>query len=168
MPLASTHTTLHFLFKRSFRRGRTSSRFACVSRRRWSNRTTWTPSTRKILTRPTTLARTKTTTTTTTTRWRRKPFPWRGTRWCLPQFLTRRQRGCPSPKACRGLPKSGAGSNVMILFLVCKTSDTTSVIYRYLLAPTEKRTLKTSWNQAEVNLSVTRWASKFPEPEVTE
>lgn len=56
----------------------------------------------------------------------------------------------------------------MVLFLACKTSDTASDIYRYLFAPTEKRTLKTSWNQAEVNLSVTRWASKFPEPKVTE
>lgn len=43
-----------------------------------------------------------------------------------------------------------------------------SDIHRFLFAPTEKRTLKTSWNQAEVNLSVTRWASKFPEPEVIE
>lgn len=100
-----------------------------VSRRRWSNRTIWMPSTRRIPTRPMTLVRTKTTTMTMTTLWRRKRFLWRGTRWCLPRFLTRRQRGCPFPKACRGLLKSGAA--LMPTFFTHNHNQIEAVLIRY-------------------------------------
>lgn len=69
------------------------------------------------------------------------------------------------PKGLPWAPKVRCGR---FFSLILTTSDTMSVSDRRLFAPTEKRTLKTFWNQAEVNSLVTLWASEFEEPKIAQ